>query len=218
MPWHVACLANNHAMDYGQAGLDQTLGTLQAIGIETVGAGASQEMARRPAVVELNGLKVAVLGYAAARWNGSEDVPATDRVAWAYPDAVRADVEAVREEVDLVIVQLHAGTEYATEPSPDQVRFARAAIDAGADLVVGHHPHVTQTVERYKGGLIVYSLGDALFDIPRQATRRGYVLRVHATRDGLRQVELWPYWIVDAIQPRLLDDGSGGVRYRIIYP
>jgi len=214
----VVNLGNNHALDYGPAGLEQTLGTLQTLGIGTVGAGDSEETARRPAVLEVNGLKVAVLGYAAARWNGSVDVPATDRVAWAYPDAVRADVAAVREQVDLVIVQLHAGTEYAGEPSPDQVRFARAAIDAGADLVVGHHPHVTQTVEQYKDGLIVYSLGDALFDIPRQVTRRGHLLRVHATRDGLQQAELWPYWITDAIQPRLLDDGEGGVRYRIVYP
>ena len=211
-------LANNHALDYGQAGMDQTLTTLEALGIATVGAGSSQEMAHRPAVFDLNGLRVAVLGYAAARWNGSEDVPATDRVAWADPGAVQADVQAVRDRADLVIVQLHAGTEYATTPSADQVRFARAAIDAGADLVVGHHPHVTQTVERYKDGLIVYSLGDALFDIPRQATTRGHLLRVHATRDGLVQAELWPFWITDSIQPRLLDDGNGGARSRIIYP
>jgi poly-gamma-glutamate synthesis protein (capsule biosynthesis protein) len=175
-------------------------------------------MARSPAVVDLNGVRVAILGYAAARWNGSEDVPATDHLAWAYPGAVRADVRAVRGQVDLVIVQLHAGTEYATEPSSDQVRFARAAIDAGADLVVGHHPHVTQTVERYKEALIIYSLGDALFDIPRQATRRGHLLRVHATRDGLRQAELWPFWIADPVQPRLLDDGEGRAQVRVIYP
>ena len=211
-------VGNNHALDYGYAGLDQTMSTLETLGIGTVGAGATEEMAHSPAVLDLDGVRVAILGYAAARWNGSEDVPATDRVAWAYPDAVRADVQAVRDRADLVVVQLHAGTEYAADPSPDQVRFARAAIDAGADLVVGHHPHVTQTVERYKEGLIVYSLGDALFDIPRQATRRGHLLRVHATRDGLRQAELWPFWIADPVQPRLLDDGHGEARVRVIYP
>jgi poly-gamma-glutamate synthesis protein (capsule biosynthesis protein) len=211
-------LANNHALDYGPAGLDQTLATIETLGITPVGAGPSEETARRPAILDLNGLRVAILGYAAARWNGSEDVPATDRVAWAYPQAVQADVQAIRNEVDLVIVQLHAGTEYAADASPDQVGFARAAIDAGADLVVGHHPHVTQTVEQYRDGLIVYSLGDALFDIPRQATRRGHLLRVHATRDGLVQAELWPFWIAGASRPTLLDDGSGRVRARIVYP
>ena len=211
-------LANNHALDYGEAALDQTVNTLEALGIAFVGAGSSPEMARRPAEFTVNGLRVAVLGYAAARWNGSPDVPATDLIAWANVDAMQADVRAVRDRADLVIVQLHAGTEYATSPSPDQVRFARAAIDAGANLVVGHHPHVTQTVERYKDGLIVYSLGDALFDIPRQAAMRGHLLRVHVTREGLAQAELWPFWIADSIQPRLVNDGQGQARFRIIYP
>ncbi len=211
-------LGNNHALDYGQVALDQTMGVLEDLGIGWIGAGSSPEMAHHPAIMDLNGLRVAILGYAAARWNGSEDMPATDLIAWAEQDAVQADVRAARDRADLVIVQLHAGTEYATSPSPDQVRFARAAIDAGADLVVGHHPHVTQTVERYRDGLIVYSLGDALFDIPRQAAMRGHLLRVHATSEGLVQAELWPFWIADSIQPRLLDDGEGGARFSVIYP
>jgi poly-gamma-glutamate synthesis protein (capsule biosynthesis protein) len=131
---------------------------------------------------------------------------------------MQADVRAVRDRVDLVIVHLHAGTEYAASPSPDQVRFARAAIDAGANLVVGHHPHVTQTVEQYKGGLIVYSLGDALFDIPRPAAMRGHLLRVHVTQEGLGQAELWPFWIADSIQPRFINDGQGQPQFRIVYP
>lgn len=210
-------MANNHALDFGPAALDQTLSTLEAMGIVTVGTGPSAEAARLPAILDLDGVRVAVLGYAAARWNGSVDVPATGRIAWAYPEEVQADVQAVQDRADLVIVQLHAGTEYATSPSPDQVRVARAAIDAGADLVVGHHPHVTQTVERYKDGLIVYSLGDALFDIPRQAAMQGHLLRVHATHDGLVQAELWPFWIAGSIQPGLLDGGDQA-RFTIIYP
>jgi poly-gamma-glutamate synthesis protein (capsule biosynthesis protein) len=146
------------------------------------------------------------------------DVPATDRIAWARPAAVQADVRAVRDQVDVVVVLLHAGVEYAPQPSSDQVAVAHAAVDAGADLVVGHHPHVTQTVERYRGGLIVYSLGDALFDIPRPAAMQGDLLRVHVTQAGLVQAELWPFWIEDAIRPRLLDDGQGKPRLEIIYP
>ena len=211
-------LANNHALDFGLAGLDETLSTLQGLDLATVGAGLSKESAHRPALFTLNGVRVAVLAYAAARWNGSVDVPATDRVAWADPATVQADVRTAREQADLVIVLLHAGTEYATTPSPDQVAVAHAAVDAGADLVVGHHPHVTQTVERYGQGLISYSLGDALFDIPRPAAMQGHLLRVHATREGLTQVELWPFWIEDAIRPRLLDDGEGKPRFQIIFP
>lgn len=211
-------LANNHTLDFGQAGLDETLSTLRDLDVATVGAGPSRQAAHRPALFNLNGVRVAVLGYLATRWNGSVDVPATDQLAWADPDAVQADVAAVRDQVDLVVVLLHAGTEYATTPSSDQVAVAHAAIDAGADLVAGHHSHVTQTVERYRDGLIVYGLGDALFDIPRSATRQGDLLRVHATREGLTQVELWPFWIEDAIRPRLLDNGHGAPTFSIIYP
>jgi poly-gamma-glutamate synthesis protein (capsule biosynthesis protein) len=211
-------LANNHALDFGQAGLDGTLSTLRHLELATIGAGPSPEAARRPALFNLNGVRVAVLGYLATRWNGSVDVPVTDQLAWAEPAAVQADVAAIRDQVDLLVVLLHAGTEYATTPSSDQVAVAYAAIDAGADLVAGHHSHVTQTVERYKDGLIVYGLGDALFDIPRLATRQGDLLRVHATREGLTQVELWPFWIQDAIRPRLLDDGHGAPNFSIIYP
>jgi poly-gamma-glutamate synthesis protein (capsule biosynthesis protein) len=210
----VVTLGNNHALDYGPEGLDDTLATLAALGIASVGTGPDQ----RPASFTVNGVRVAFLGYAAARWNGSPDVPATDRLAWAEPEAVQADVRAARQDADIVVVLLHAGTEYATEPSPDQVAVAHAAVDAGAGLVVGHHPHVTQTVERYGDGLIVYSLGDALFDIPRRAAMRGDLLRVHVTTDGLVRAELWPFWIEDAIRPRLLEDGAGKAQFRTIYP
>ena len=211
-------LANNHALDFGTAGLVETDAVLRALDIAVVGTGPTRAEAHRPAIYDLQGVRVAVLGYAAARWNGSVDVPATDRLAWAEPDAVQADVRALRDQVDLVVVLLHAGTEYATTPSSDQVAVAHAAIDAGADLVVGHHPHVTQTVEQYRQGFVVYSLGDALFDIPRQAAMQGDLLRVHATQQGLSQVELWPFWIEDAIRLRLLDDGRGQARFRIVYP
>jgi poly-gamma-glutamate synthesis protein (capsule biosynthesis protein) len=211
-------LANNHALDYRAPGLDETVSRLQILGVVSVGVGVSGETAHRPTHFSANGIRVGVLAYAAARWNGSVDVPATDRLAWADPAAVRVDVQAIRDQTDVVVVLLHAGTEYAKHPSPDQVAFAHAAVDAGADLVVGHHPHVTQTVERYKKGLIVYSLGDALFDIPRQAAMRGELLRVHVTREGLIQAELWPFWIEDSIRPRLLDNGQGEPQFRIIYP
>lgn len=213
-------VANNHALDFGQAALDETLVTLDELGIAAVGAGPSDDPSRahRPALFTLNGVRVAVLAFAAARWDGSVDVPVTDHLAWARPEAVQADVQAAGEQADVVIVLLHAGTEYAVEPSADQVAVAHAAIGAGADLVVGHHPHVTQTVERYGQGLIVYSLGDAVFDIPRPAAMQGHLLRVHVTRQGLARAELWPFWIEDAIRPRLLDNGDGAPRFEVVYP
>lgn len=220
----LASLANNHALDYGPEGLDDTLAALDALGIATAGAGSDRDEAHRPARFTLNGVRVALLAYAAARWDGSADVPHTERIAWATPSQIAADVRAVRPEVDLVVVLLHAGTEYAATPSPDQVAAARAAVDAGAALVVGHHPHVPQSVERYKTSLIVYSLGDAIFDIPRQAAMRGHLLYVRIGRDAngtgyeVQSAELWPFWIEGAIQPRLLDDGEDKILRHSIYP
>jgi poly-gamma-glutamate synthesis protein (capsule biosynthesis protein) len=217
-------LANNHALDYGSAGLDETLDTLEVSGVATVGVGGSQQQAHQGVIYTLNGVRVAVLAYAAARWNGSVDVPATDRVAWAEPGVVQADVAALKEAdaaggpADVVVVLLHAGTEYASEPSPDQVAVAHAAVEGGADLVVGHHPHVTQTVERYGDGLIVYSLGDAVFDIPRRPAMQGDLLRVHVSPKGLTKAELWPFWISEAVQPRFLADEQGELITQTIYP
>ena len=231
-------LANNHALDYGQVGLDETLSTLDALGIASVGAGCEAGagaasggerdpcQASEAALFTLNGVEVAVLGYAGAYWNGSADMPTSDRIAWAEAARVQADVQAARDQADVVIVLLHAGVEYAAKPSAGQAAVAHAAIDAGADLVVGHHPHVTQTVERYDGlqgadgrdGLIVYSLGNAVFDIPRQAAMQGDLLRVYVTRDGLQRAELWPFWIEDAIRPRLLAGDDGNPRFSVIYP
>jgi poly-gamma-glutamate synthesis protein (capsule biosynthesis protein) len=211
-------LANNHTLDYGNDALDDTLAVLDSLDITAIGAGQMAEDAYRPAIVELNGVRVALLAYAGAYWQGSADVPVSNRIAWGDPVVVAQQVRAVRDKADVVIVVLHAGKEYARTPSTSQVTVAHAAVDAGADLVVGHHPHVTQTVERYGGALIVYSLGNALFDIPLQAAMQGDLLRVLVTQDGLGQAELWPFWIDGEVQPRLLDDGHGMPKVRVIYP
>jgi poly-gamma-glutamate synthesis protein (capsule biosynthesis protein) len=211
-------LANNHTLDYGVGALEDTLAVVDSLDLMAVGAGRTVEEAYRPAIVELNGVRVAFLAYAGAYWQGSADMPVSDRIAWGDPAAVAEHVAAVREEADVVVVIVHAGKEYARKPSDSQVAVAHAAVDAGADLVVGHHPHVTQTVERYRGALIVYSLGNALFDIPLQAAMQGDLLRVQVSRHGLVQAELWPFWIDGEIQPRFLDDGQGQPRFRVIYP
>ncbi len=211
-------LANNHTLDFGNGALDDTLSALRQANIAVVGAGRTLADARRAALFDLNGVRVAVLAYAGGYWQGSADMPESDLVAWSDPESVAQDVRAARGQADVVVVVLHAGKEYSRTPSTTQVTVAHAAIDAGAVLVVGHHPHVTQAVERYRGALIVYSLGNALFDIPLQSAMRGDLLRVLVTHEGLVQAELWPFWIDGEIQPRLLDDGQGLPRVEVIYP
>lgn len=164
-------LANNHSLDYGAEALAETMALLDGAGIAHTGAGPAEAEAHRPARLVVNGLTLAFLayvnvpvegaGYDIAAWTAVGDGPG---VAWAEPGRIAADVAAARAEADLVIVLLHSGDEESERPNDVQRANARAAVDAGAALVLGHHPHVLQGVESYNGGLIVYSLGNFVFD------------------------------------------------------
>ncbi len=167
----VLALANNHSLDYGTAALSETVGLLGAQQIEGVGAGPSEAAAHRPAVREVRGVKIAFLayvdvptergGFRTARWAAHDG---RGGVAWAETTRIRADVAAARDGADAVVVLLHSGIEGQETPSTAQRAAARAAIDAGAALVIGSHPHVLQGVERYRDGVIAYSLGNFVFD------------------------------------------------------
>ena len=167
-------LANNHTMDYGPEGLRDTLAALAGEGIVAFGAGATLQAARRGVVVERRGVRIGLLGYlflgepsleprgvfAGPRRPGAAGHPAS---AAAVEAMVREDVGRLRPAADVVIVSFHWGREKRSEPEPYQRRLGRAAVEAGAGLVVGHHPHVIQGLERYGGGLIAYSLGNFVF-------------------------------------------------------
>lgn len=154
-------LANNHAMDYQGAGLSDTLATLEKAGIQSVGAGTDLTKARRPIVMEVKGQKVAYLGYYDADLHAATaTTPGTNP---RHNDRVAADIKALRGQVDWIVVNYHWGEELAKYPGDWQIDLARFTIDQGADLVVGHHPHVLQGAEVYKGRPIVYSLGNFIF-------------------------------------------------------
>lgn len=217
-------LANNHALDYGPEALLQGIDLLHAAGVATVGGGANEEAAYAPHVADINGLRVAFLGYVhvpieastnfdTQSWTAKADAPG---LAWADPARVSADVAAIRPDVDLVVVILHSGYEYIEEPSEEQVAAAHAAIDAGADLVVGHHAHILQGIHRYNSGVIVYGLGNFLFNIdgPPETT----ILNVWLDRNGVRQLELRPAIIQEHGQPRLAEFAEAGpILSRVYY-
>lgn len=217
-------LANNHAQDYGPEALLQGIDLLHAAGVATVGGGANETAAYAPHVADINGLKVAFLGYVhvpieaitdfdTQSWTATTGAPG---LAWADPARVSADVAAIRPEVDLVVVILHSGYEYIEEPSEPQVAAARAAVDAGADLVVGHHAHILQGIHRYNDGVIAYGLGNFLFNIdgpPETA-----ILNVWLDRDGVRQLELIPAIVQEHGQPRPAEySESGPILSRVYY-
>lgn len=170
----VVSLANNHQMDYGAAGLADTISTLDAQKIVHFGAGPDLARARQPAIVEKNGVKLAFLGYfflGDRNIEPPEVIATADKpgVAGHHDDLktirgwVEADVKAARAKADLVIPFFHWGREGHAEPEPYQVELAHAAIDAGAAAVIGSHPHVLQGMELYQGRPVLYSLGNFVF-------------------------------------------------------
>lgn len=210
----VLSLANNHTPNFGENGLQDTMRYLDETGIIHVGAGTDME-AHQPKSLTANGIRFAFLAY-----NDSDVVPASygageARLGTAFMDTERmqASVRAAKESADIVIVSMHSGTEYELFPNDSQTAFARAAIDAGAEIVIGHHPHVVQTMEQYRGKYIFYSLGNFVFDqMWSQDTRDGLALRLVFTKDGVAGVSYHATEIHDYAQPRLLEPGPHAER------
>ncbi len=215
----VLSLANNHILDFPPDSMDDTLMALEGIGIAVVGVGHGEMAAHRPTVVEVKGIKVAFLAFAAPRWRNSPEVPTATDVAWAEPEPVRRAVAQAREEADLVIVLLHTGTEYEAQANQEQRAVAHAAVEAGAALVIGHHPHVLQDVEVYQEVPIVYSLGNFVFDMDViERTQDTAILRAVLAQDGVRSVDLYLARIVNDAQPRLRVAEGGSPLVQHVYP
>ena len=122
------------------------------------------------------------------------------------------DVMELRERVDIIVVSMHDGTEYAHASNVNQQKFAHTAIESGADLVIGHHPHVVQEVEMYQGKYIFYSLGNFIFDQMWSIdTRQGLAVKILLDKSGVKDVSYVPIMIDDYSQPRLADEKESAV-------
>lgn len=191
--FNAVSLANNHACDYGQPGIDDTLAALDAAGLPYFGAGPRLH---EPLVVDAAGVRVALFAFLDPRMAGRPGVCALDSDA---PDRVAA----AKKDADVVVVCNHWGDEYKGV-NPTQRRYARTLVRAGADLVVGHHPHVTQPPELVDGVLVAYSLGNFAFDSHKggERTKRGFALEVEVSREGLTRATLLPHVIDRTYCPR----------------
>ncbi len=204
-------LANNHIRDAGATGVLQTMANLDERGIAHSGAGRNLTEARRPALLDAGGVKVAFLGYDTI---APTYAAGTDRVGSARmsESVVRHDVAAARKAgADVVVVYPHWGVEYTAKATSLQRRLGRAAIDAGADLVIGNHPHWVGAMEIYRGKPIWYALGNFVFDQTwSEPTLEGLVLELTFHDRTLVQAWLHPTIILDQSQPNLLDPGGDG--------
>jgi poly-gamma-glutamate capsule biosynthesis protein CapA/YwtB (metallophosphatase superfamily) len=190
-------LANNHVMDFGKDAFLDTLDNLQANQIAVVGAGKDKTSARQPVIIEANGLRLAFLAYLdIPRWNYDYlawvATPTEPGIAWGYLTDIQADVSAATRIADVVIVLLHFGIEGEGEPSYQQIQSARLAIDSGAKLVIGSHTHLLQSIEKYKDGLIVYNLGNFVFDEFVEPENQSAIFLARISKDGVLAHKLIP--------------------------
>ncbi len=192
--FNAVSVANNHSGDFGKAAFVEQLDLLKASGIGYFGGGNNLLEAHTPLVVERNGLKIAFLGYNEVELRSYEAGPDRPGLAWSTDTAVVTDIKAAKQlyGADVVVVYPHWGLEYNFVPSQRQVTLARKMVDAGADLVVGAHPHVIQTTEVYKNRLIVYSLGNFVFDDfldvgsdLNEPSRLSWVFRAKVGKNGI---------------------------------
>jgi poly-gamma-glutamate synthesis protein (capsule biosynthesis protein) len=194
-------LANNHGLDAGPGGLQDASAALASAGIVPLGAGSDAAAARVPVIVARNGLRIALLGFndVADPQDAADEGQGWGR-AW-LDDAALDSVRQARQDADLVVVMPHWGREYDAQPSKRQHEWAGQLVAAGADLVVGAHPHVLQPIEMLtaggRAGLVAYSLGNFIFDQPdRAATSTSAALRVLLDRQGVALVAAAPIEIV----------------------
>ncbi|TXH81390.1 MAG: CapA family protein [Pseudoxanthomonas sp.] len=182
-------LANNHSGDFGKAAFAEQLALMDTAGLPYFGGGRDATAAHAPWIVERNGVRIALLGYVEFKPRSFEADASRPGVAWSgEDDDVIEDIIAARRvhRADIVIPFMHWGWEDEPDPSPRLRAFARRMIDAGADMVVGGHPHVIQGAEYYRGKPIIYSLGNFLFNgFDTPATTTGWVLSARVDRTGV---------------------------------
>jgi len=202
----VVTLANNHIMDFGAGALSETLASLDKADVAWTGAGRNMSEARQAVMFEIKGKKVAFLGYSLTQPTEFFAGPRRPGTAPGYEQYFVPDISAARKEADYVIVSFHWGKEGSGKVQAYQRAAARKAILAGADAVIGHHPHVLQGVERFRNGIIFYSLGNFAFASKSRTAEYGAMVRLRLG-DGRREAEVLPLDVLSRrvhFQPRVL--------------
>jgi len=210
--FNILSLANNHMKNQGTEGIINTRQTLDNANIYHVGAGENIDQASHPVIMEKNGIKFAFLAYLDSSFvPDSYGAKAnTSGSPFMEIEKMQQNIKNIQNQADVIIVSMHAGTEYADRPNQKQIDFAHAAIESGAELVIGHHPHVVQPVEYYQDGIILYSLGNFIFDqMWSEKTREGAMAVINFSGTEITNLELIPVKIFDYSQPRVLTETQG---------
>lgn len=206
--FEVITLANNHTMDAGKDALIKSISTLESNGILVSGAGTNESEARKGTVFDKDGLSVGVLAYSYKTGNHV----ATENEAGcaeALLDNILKDLERVKESAKICIVSLHMDAEFQELPSPDRVKMCRAIADAGAEVVICHHPHVIQGIELHNGSVIAYSLGNYVTPVSKYMTDHtnechlSIQLEVDLSISGLSRIKVVPLVLDEEGRPHI---------------
>ncbi len=180
----VVSLANNHMLDQTGGGITRTIDTLSTLSIDGVGAGHTYNDAHEAVIKEIKGVKIAFLAYTPFLPQYIKKKSSQPSVADMNEKEIIRDIKRAKKVADIVITMFHWGDEYKATHNKKQETIAHAAIDAGASLVIGHHPHVIQDIQTYKDAPIIYSLGNFIFDQNfSKDTKRGLVAEININQD-----------------------------------
>jgi poly-gamma-glutamate synthesis protein (capsule biosynthesis protein) len=198
-------VANNHSMQHGEENFEDTTAILEAHGITVCGLASKRTHRAELAETVVKGLRLGLLGYSLRPRQYFTQQPL---YAEGVAEEMVEDVRRVAKQCDAVVVSVHWGDEFIDVPAPGEVVLARALVDAGAALIIGHHPHVLRGVERYRHGIIVYSLGNFVCDMLWDSSlRESAIFRCRLSKEGATDPTIVPVWINDTSQPTIASAG-----------
>lgn len=196
--FNVVSFANNHCMEHGIECFEDTLRVLKRNGIIATGVLTDDQICM-PVTITSNGRRIILFSYSMR----TENYYREGTVPYALKDeeAIYDQVSSFKlSESDVLVVSLHWGEEFMDHPSPRQVRFAHRLVDAGVRIIIGHHPHVLQGIEKYKEGVIAYSLGNFVFDMWQRPTRETIIFQADCDGDSVKMKAI-PVYINAVFQP-----------------
>jgi len=196
--FNLACLANNHILDFGENALIDTIKILEKNNISYTGI-TSADKKEYSFILEINSIKFGIINFAEA----DESAKSKDKIGAndLSPSLIKREIKNVKNKVDFIVIILHAGREYVQIPSPRIYNFYKELIDFGAHLVIGHHPHEYQGIKIYKNSIIAYSLGNFIFSSSKKLSKKhpqvnkGFFLRISFNKEKIINYEIFPYKI-----------------------
>jgi poly-gamma-glutamate synthesis protein (capsule biosynthesis protein) len=207
--FNVLSLANNHIMDYGEEGLSETLETLTQCDIKAIGAGRDLSDARKPAIFSINGVNVGILAYCDTYIAGRR------RAGVAPTKYIKQDIQSLKKDADFIVVSIHQGMDISEYPLKSEVEQMHQIIDWGANIILRHHPHVVQGVEKYNGGIILYSLGNFVFDYTidplwkdLEKAKHALIFQCRLTKNKVLDYEIIPVSLDESFQPVVLQNAE----------